>query len=75
MPNIPPPGDNPQGLATFDPMTHPSYRAVARRIAERHAHEYREGTATRPVGEAVVKADGSPEPVEAMGEPALAMRP
>jgi hypothetical protein len=29
-PTIPPPGDNPQGLATFDPMEHPSYRTAAR---------------------------------------------
>ena len=36
MPIIPLPADNPQGLATFNPMTDPAYRSVARRIADKY---------------------------------------
>lgn len=33
-------GANPQGLATFDPMTDPGYRAVARRVVDRYLREH-----------------------------------
>ncbi|MBJ6125639.1 hypothetical protein [Microvirga splendida] len=39
MPTNPRRDENPQGLATFDPMTHPGYRAVARRITDKYLRE------------------------------------
>jgi uncharacterized protein (DUF433 family) len=62
--------DNPQGLATFDPMTHQSYRAVARLIAGRHA----QGDVAAALAVLNRAPDVPPDPSDEMPEEDLATR-
>ncbi|MEH3119333.1 MAG: hypothetical protein PGN25_17525 [Methylorubrum populi] len=68
-------GDNPQGLATFDPMTDETYRAVVRRIADRHARDYGRATSERNVEEVRAETNSSVELEEVHEEVALAACP